>query len=265
MEQDMNNELEAIQIMDLKDLLTSRLTFQQFYSIARCLDYNPLFSFGTGTLRPLKEWEYSKMPAKLKLKADAWEAEEKDVDEIITLLLDAATPLWGSKRNYREVLHEIAEHLEIKSRKRESYDYLEKHILGEILKKAMEKIASLPKEEKEKFEAEFSSFLQQQGIELGGAPALDYLKASAGAGAGAVAGTYITTGIILSNLGIYHAALFTVGLWSVPTMLIGSVIFAPLMAGSLVYFLGKHNFKKTIPCVAIIASIRQELILTKKT
>ena len=138
-----------------------------------------------------------------------------------------------------------------------------------ILEQALKKIASLPEKEKAKFNEQMSGFLKKQGHDLGCKTALEWLTAPGMAGAGALVGTQLATGIILAHLGVYHGVLFALGLWAIPAGWLAAtaaLIFAPLMGGALVYILGQHNFKKTIPCVAIIASIRQEAFgFVKKT
>jgi hypothetical protein len=108
------------------------------------------------------------------------------------------------------------------------------------------------------------AFLKKQGVRIEGDKSpLSYLSAGGMAAGGTLAGTQIVTGIVVTHLGLAHAAMFAVGLWSVPTAAIGGIIFAPLIAGSVYYLLGKHNFKKTLPCVAIISTLRQEAMLRK--
>lgn len=103
--------------------------------------------------------------------------------------------------------------------------------------------------------------MTKQGVQIGAESPISLLRTGSLTAAGALAGTQIATGIIVTHLGLAHAAMFAVGLWSVPTAMIGGIIFAPLMGGSVYYLLGKHNFKKTLPCVAIISTLRQEAML----
>ena len=73
-------------------------------------------------------------------------------------------------------------------------------------------------------------------------------------------GAEITAGIILSHLGIGHAVLLAMGLYSVPVGLIGGAIFAPLGIALCAYFAGKSNYSKTIPIVVTMAALRQQRI-----
>ena len=162
----------------------------------------------------------------------------------------------------RKFLDELAKHLGLGGTAwGRTFAESEQTIVRHLLQEALKKIESLSETEKAKFNEDLSAFLTKQGVDIGEQSPLSYLRAGGLAGAGTWAGTQIATGIIVTHLGFVHAAMFAVGLWSVPTAMIGGIIFAPLMGGSIFYLLGQHNFKKTLPCVAIISTLRQEAML----
>ena len=261
----MNTQGESFINMELNDLLMNKLTFVDYQALADCLGYDCQIHIPYEKVRGLKEVKYEKQNKEGQQRLDQWAKSEEAVNEIIRQIQNAASPIWGATRTYTEILKEIIAHLEIKELPGKSLDDCEQTILRQILLKMLEKIDRLSEDEKAKFNKEMGAFLKQKGVELGTVSAVDYLKAGGTGIAATLAGTQIVTAIILAHLGIYHAALFAVGLFAVPTALIASVIGAPVAAAILVYYLGQHNFKKTIPCVAIIASLRQEAILTNNT
>jgi uncharacterized protein YaaW (UPF0174 family) len=250
--------------MEPEELLERCATFKHYQALGECLGYNPPITV-SGHTRPLKDWKYDELDPECQKDLERW-AKFKPAavaHETICQLLNAATPLWGSPRKYEELLTEVANHLKITGPTGRNLNEFEQTIMKSLLKKALKDIENLSKDKRAKFESELSEFLKKKGVELGAQSPIDYLKTAGAAGLGTLAGTQIVTAIILTHLGIYHAVLFAAGLWAAPTMLIGGAVFAPLMAGSLVYLLGQHNFKKTIPCVAIISTLRQEAMLGK--
>ena len=252
--------LDAAKLADLEPekLLQEYATFKHYQLLGGCLGYNPAIAF-QGTPLPLKDWNYDAVDEECRRGLDRWAVSKQAAPEVARQLLNAGTTLWSARIGYEQVLREVAEHLKLKCRGGSLHEW-EQCIVAHLLQAALRSIRSLSTAEREKFDHELLGFLRERGVELGKQSPIDYLRAGGLAGVGALAGTQITTGIILSNLGVMHGLLYALGLWTVPAF-IGPVIFAPLLGVALAYVMGKHNFKKTIPCVAILASLRQEEML----
>jgi hypothetical protein len=250
--------------LEPEELLKRCANFKNYQILGECLDYNPPV-IASGSELPLNDWNYDEMTTDPECQKglDRWTKSKQAAPETVRQLLKAATPSWewGSYRTYSEVLNELADHLGLGRPPWRTLADFEQTIVRHLLQEALKKIESLSEAEKAKFNEDLSSFLRKQGVEIGTQSPLSYLRAGGLAGAGTLAGTQIATGIIVTHLGLAHAAMFAVGLWSVSTATIGGIIFAPLMGGSVYYLLGKHNFKKTLPCVAIISTLRQEAML----
>ena len=251
----------AAQIADMEPeaLLKNFATFPHYQLLGKCLDYNPTINESLGQLQ---DWEYEQVDDDEKKLFDRWaKASTQAAPAIWRNIQSAGTSLWGDKNEttYSKLLTEIKDKLELGILSQNStYAEREQIMLKYLLEEALKKLESLPDSKKEKMNEDLWGFLAKQGIARTSTPAVDYLKGAAGAGVGALVGTQIATGIILAHLGVVNGLLFAVGLYSIPTFLIGGAIFAPLMGLYMAYVLGQHNFKKTIPCMAIIASIRQE-------
>jgi hypothetical protein len=254
-------DISITQLVNLEpeELLRRFATFKHYQLLGEALGYNPQIT-AMGNVLPLKDWDYDQMDSPCQAVLNRWTKSKQAAPEIVRQLLNAAKPTWGEARTYVEVLKEIAQHLDVGILTGKTLADFEQVIVQQLLKQALSKLDKLPASQKAKVNEELDSYLKKQGVERGGESPLNYLKAGGFAGAGALVGTHVVTGIILSHLGFYHAVLFALGLWSVPTLLIGGGIFAPLMAGWLAYQWGQHNFKKTIPCVGIIGSLRQEAL-----
>jgi hypothetical protein len=247
-----------------EQLLKRCANFKNYQILGECLDYNPLIT-ASGSELPLNDWNYDEMTSDPECQKglDRWTKSKQAAPEIVRQMRKAATPswVWGEYLPYLEVLNELSEHLGLGRPPWKTWADYEQVIVRHLLQEALKKIESLSETEKAKFNEDLSAFLTKQGVDIGKQSPLSYLRAGGLAGAGTLAGTQIATGIILTHLGLVHAAMFAVGLWSVSTAMIGGIIFAPLMGGSVFYLLGKHNFKKTLPCVAIISTLRQEAML----
>ena len=248
--------------MGPEELLKRCAHFKNYQELGGCLGYNPQIT-AAGSALPLNDWNYDELDADCQKGLDRWTKSKQAAPEIVRQLLNAATPLWGSARTYRELLKEVVDQLKITSPTGWTLDDFEKTIARDLLEKALKDIEKLPPDKRAKFNEEISDFLKKKSIELGSKSAIDYLRDGGTIGIGTLAGTQIVTGIVLANLGIVHAVLFAAGWWAAPTILIGGAVAAPLTAGVLVYNYGKHNFKKTIPCVGIISTLRQEAMLGK--
>jgi hypothetical protein len=248
--------------MDPEELLKRHANFKNYQALGACLGYNPQIT-AAGSALPLNDWNYDELDADCQKGLDRWTKSKQAAPEIVRQLLNAATSLWGSARTYRELLNEVVEQLKIKSPTGWTLDDHEKTIAHNLLEKALKDIEKLPPDKQAKFNEEIGEFLRRKGIDLGSQSAIDYLKTAGTVGLGTLAGTQIVMGIVLANLGIVHAVLFAAGLWAPAGMLIGGAVAAPLTAGVLVYNYGKHNFKKTIPCVGIISELRQQAMLEK--
>ena len=258
----LNEDLDANALANLgpTELLQRFAIFKHYQLLGKCLGYNPKIE-ADGNAMPLDDWNYDSMDADCQKCLNRWTASKQAAPQIAHLLFAAGSSLWGPTPDYPAVLREIANHLKLDISTCKTDADIEQTITAHLLRKALEAIEKLPEAKKKELNAELEDFLQKQHVELGSRSALEYLYAGGVAGVGTLAGTQIAAGIILSHLGIWHGLLFAVGLWVVPTAIIAWSIFAPLSLGALVYVLGKHNFKKTIPTVAIIAALRQEAML----
>lgn len=254
-----NTEHTLAQLADMpaEEVLKNFARFEHYQILGKCLGYNPEIK-ACGNEMPLQDWPYEDEDVECRRALDRWTRSKQAAEPIMSQLKSAATPLWGESRDYAQIVEEVADHLDMGTLTAKNVAGREETILRKILQDALVRIAKLPDAKKAKVEEELSAILTKSGTELGSMSATDYLKSAGMAGVGTLLGTQIATGIILSHLGIWHGLLFAAGLWSVPTLAVASGILAPLVAGLLVYQLGKHNFRKTIPCLAIIASIRRE-------
>jgi len=248
--------------MGLEELLDRYATFQHYQVLGKCLGYTPKIE-ACGVKMALDDWNYYKAEMDCQKALDHWTKSKQAAPAITQRLSEVATPswnLWGGSRTHLETLKEIAEHLGIDILTGKTLGDFEQLILHKILEDAIKQIDKLPESKKTQVDQEFKDFLAERGADLGSLSATDYLKNIGIAGAGTLIGTEFATVIILSNLGLWHGLLFAFGLWSAPVFPIASVVLAPIVAGLFAYHYGRHNFKKTIPCVAVIASLRQDQI-----
>ena len=272
---------DEIESLPPEEMLKQFANFKHYQILGACLDYNP--EIKAGLSQPLKDWDYDRLDESEKKPLDTWTKRRQAAPETMKLLLSAATPLWNMENlPYRKVLEEIADHLNAAKPVRREIHFVsdgkntskvvkeptdadwEIAICQTLLKDALAKIEKLDPKEKKKFDNDLDKMLRDQGIDRGGKSASEFLMQSGLAGGSAFIGTQIVAGVILSHLGIWNGLLFAAGLYAVPTFLIGSLIFAPLMGLVVTYQLGSHNYKKTIPFVLVLASIRQEQMLLAK-
>ena len=284
-----SKKLEKLNPLDLlKELGSpgkSKSVFNYIQVLAECVGYDPVVEgvLDEGEEWRLSEWEYETSKQKEKVKLTKW-AKEKDVQsELCECFERAATDLVtravGRVDTHDQTLEEIVTKLKIdkafkrKTRKKyceglvpdsywEKETFIREKLLDEILKRA----EALSDKERDQLDQDLGEQLKKAGVEVGQKSALDYLRlgGEAAAATGVAWGaTSVTTGVILGNLGVWNSVLLALGLYSVPTLLIGAGFFAPILAALAVFRLGGHNYAKTLPFVVALATIRQDLIQSR--
>jgi len=224
--------------MPPEELLRTYARFEHYQHLGECLDYNPSIKVGKSDL-PLSGWNYADADIHCQKALDRWIRSKKTSSEIVRKLIKAATPLWGSLRSYREILREISEHLELSNQNCKTLAAFEQMIFGSVWNNLFKTIDKLPAEQRVVINSQLEEFLAIRGIKRGSASALEYLKEAGLSVAVALAGTVISR--LYSALASFNLIKLFPGF--------------PFL---------NHNFRKTIPCVAIIAVIRQKAMCQSK-
>ena len=235
--------------------------FVTYQLLAKCLKVNPVAKIH-GEERPVTEWPYEQLP-ECQLALDQW-AREHYGTLYHSFIASATTTLQrmrGQSKDYRQVLWDILQHLKYFPPKRKYRDADLEIMVGQvIMEEAIRQIEKLPPKKQKRVNKSLAEHLEKQGVMLGKESPLSYLKDSAFTAGASYVGTSIVTGMIISSMGLWQSALFTLGLYSIPTFTIGASFFVPIFGLMLVYRMGQHNFRKTIPFVAILADLRRRAI-----
>ncbi|HWD18293.1 MAG TPA: hypothetical protein VHB20_03365 [Verrucomicrobiae bacterium] len=246
-----------IATMEPVNLLKDYGRFEHAQGLGKVLDYEPEIKTGRLSLK-LNEWNYEEAHEAEREDLERWTKQKPGFEAILEKFIDAATPIWNSEYDYRKVLLDIREHLDLPGYPTESYAVIESQILEQLLRRVLERLPQMSQKEKEAFENSVEEKLEKEGKGLGGLSVEQALLASGGASFVSFLGAEVATGIVLSHLGVGNSILLALGLYSVPTILIGGAIFAPIAASLGIYYAGGHNYAKTIPFVAMLATLRQQ-------
>lgn len=278
-----SKKLEKLDPLDLlKELGSgpgkSKLVFNYIQLLAECVGYDPVDIFDEDDEWMLSEWEYETSKQKEKVKLKNWAKEEDVQSELCDYFERAGTDLVtravGYVDTHDQTLDEIMDKLliddAIKRRTRKKYGGLlgnsywvkETFIVEKLLEDVLKCVESLSDKERDQWDQDLGEQLKKAGVKVGQKSALDDLRLGRGPHAARVARS-VTTGVILGNLDVWNSVLSVLGLYSVPTPLLGVGFFAPIMAPSALFRLGGHNYAKTIPFVVVLAAIRQDLIQSR--
>jgi len=231
--------------------------FEHAQVFGKILGYDPEIKTGRLAIK-LGEWRYAEAHETEREDLERWTKQKPGFEIMVEQLISAATPTLSSRYDYRKVLLDIREHLKLPGYPDESFAVIESQILMELIRRVREKVDKMSPKDREAFYKSVQDQMVKEGRALGGVPVEQVVWATGGAGLVSVVGAEVTTGIILGHLGFGHAVLLALGLYSVPTLLIGTGIFAPIAAAIGIYYAGRHNYTKTIPCVVALAALRQQ-------
>lgn len=251
--------LVEIDTLEPLDLLKMHGRFEHAQVFGKILGYDPVIKTARLALK-LGEWDYDEADETEQADLQRWTSQKPGFKTIMERFFDAATPSLSARFDYRKALLDIRKHLELPGYPDESYAVIESQILRKLMEIVRDKYSKMPDKDKAKFKKSIEDELHNEGKTLGGVSLEQLLLATGGAGLVSALGAEIVTGIILSNLGVGHAVLLALGLYSVPTYLIGGAIFAPILASFGVYFATRSNYSKTIPFVVTLAALRQQQI-----
>jgi uncharacterized protein YaaW (UPF0174 family) len=248
---------KSINKMEPLDFLNEHGRFEDAQAFGRFLGYDPVVEVN-GLALKLSQWNYATAEKKEKRTLKGWIRQETGFKSIVDKLIGTATPIWKSKYDYRKILFDICDQLELKVDSEATYAAIEKKIRNKWVRRADEQYSKMSPEKKVEFEKLIENQLRREGKWLSKSSLGKGLLATGGAGVTSILGAEVTAGIVMTHLSFGQVVLSALGAFSPPLFAAGAVIFGVLMGGAVLFNAGTPDLNKTTLFVLRLATLRQQ-------